>query len=106
MKNQIQNSSIVQISGDGNQQRDFLHVSDLLTALDLTLSFEGESEIFNISSDLCLSINELAEILINNKSVKFEYIKDTNGLEKLVLNYNKAKELLGFKPKVNELNFK
>ena len=104
MKNQIQNSSIVQISGDGNQQRDFLHVSDLLTALDLVLSYEGESEIFNISSDLCLSINDLAKILINHKSVNFEYIEDTNGLEKLVLNYNKAKKILGFKPKVNDLN--
>ena len=73
IRNQIQNSGIVQISGDGNQQRDFLNVSDLLTALDLTLSYEGESEIFNISSDLCLSINELAKILIKHKTVKFEY---------------------------------
>lgn len=104
LSKQIQESNLIKISGDGNQQRDFLHVSDLLKALDLTLEYKGKSEIFNISSDLCLSINQLATLLTKDKSVEKEYIEDKNGLEKLVLNCKKAKNLLGYQSKINQLN--
>ena len=93
----------VLIDGDGTQRRDFLHVTDLLRAIDMVLGSDAVSGIYNISSNLTLTINELVEIMLAGRSAKIKHGPDNNRLRELVLNISKAKEVLGFEPLVNQL---
>ncbi len=101
---QIQLHGAVKISGDGKQRRDFLHVEDLIRAIDLVIAYQGPSGIFNISSDLTLSVNEVADLVIGKQEIERFTVSDNNGLRNLILDYTKAQSLLGFKPQVNQLN--
>ena len=100
---QIRETKTITIEGDGEQRRDFLHISDLLHAIDCAIEYKAASEIFNISSGLTLTINKLAELLINGREVKVVNVPDNNGLRALVLDISKAKKYLGYAPKVNKL---
>jgi nucleoside-diphosphate-sugar epimerase len=93
----------VTIAGDGEQKRDFLHVSDVVRALDLALRHPEQSGAFNISSDLTLTLNQLSEIISEGRQVKKNRVPDTNGLRELVLDITKARRCFGFEPAVNRL---
>lgn len=103
---QIRENGSIMIGGDGEQRRDFMHVSDLIRAIILAIDFPGDSDIFNVSSGLTLSINRLADILIGGMPVKRIYVPDTNGLRDLVLNIDRARDRLGFFPEVRDLELK
>ncbi|MDH5767289.1 MAG: NAD(P)-dependent oxidoreductase [Gammaproteobacteria bacterium] len=102
-KQQIKDKRELCIEGDGEQVRDFLHVKDLLAAIDLILSYEGSSDIFNISSNLTITVNQLAKILIDDKAVKIKLVPDNNGLKKLTLDISKAQKTIKYLPKINHI---
>lgn len=99
---QIKDNNEITISGKGSQIRDYLHINDLIRAIDLSITSNSKSNIFNISSKLSLNVNEVADILCN-KDTKRKYISESNYLEKLVLDYSKANQVLGYEPKINQL---
>lgn len=87
---------------NGNQERDFLFIDDAINCINNAINFEPNGfEIFNVSSGMRYSINDLIS--------KIELISDT----KLNIKYNskipdekciwadnlKAKKILNFKPK-------
>jgi UDP-glucose 4-epimerase len=52
------------IEGDGEQTRDFIHVSDVVSAIILALESEGlKGEVFNICTGVPTSINQLVDTL-------------------------------------------
>jgi UDP-glucose 4-epimerase len=53
-----------EIYGDGNQTRDFIYVDDLVDAILKAAMFDGGGEIFQIASSKEHTVNEVAEILI------------------------------------------
>lgn len=52
----------ISLFGTGNETRDFIHISDILQALELILAYDGQEEIFNVANGEEVSIRELAEI--------------------------------------------
>jgi UDP-glucose 4-epimerase len=53
----------IEIWGDGSITRDFLHVSDVAEAFARAVEYSGTTSVFNISSGLGTSVNELLDII-------------------------------------------
>lgn len=92
----------VTIYGDGNQARNFLHVSDACAAIKLAMNYEG-SGLWNISNSKVVTINELVEIFQDKYNFKVKYQQANNNLKDLILNADKAKKDLNFESKVKNL---
>jgi UDP-glucose 4-epimerase len=92
----------VTIYGDGNQARNFLHVSDACAAIRLAMDYTG-SGLWNISNPEVVTINELVEIFKEKYDFKVNYLPANNNLKDLILNVDKAKEELGFESKVKQV---
>jgi nucleoside-diphosphate-sugar epimerase len=52
--------------GDGNQGRAFLHVSDVVSAIDLARDYQGNFSTFMIGPDSCTLIRKVAEAIQTN----------------------------------------
>ena len=90
------------INGDGKEGLDFTYIDDLLQGIILSITKpESVNQIFNLTFGAARSINELADIVINEfPGTKIQY-KKRDGLmpERGTLNIDKARELLGYNPK-------
>lgn len=86
----------LQITGNGLQQRDFVHVSDLASANYLAAIHPKKlNTAFNIGNGSTMSILELAKLT----SDKYEFIKAREGEAEITFaDICKAKEILGWKP--------
>jgi len=88
------------IDGDGEQTRDFIHVSDIVKAVILALKNEGlKGEVFNVCTGVPTSINQLAATLkrVTGKNPKVKFGPARSG--DIRSNYGdpaKAEENLGF----------
>lgn len=100
------------IYGDGSQTRCFTYITDILMGTYLAFIHEGNFyEDFNIGNDFPVTINELAEkivdVLGSKSEVKYipygsEGVRDKNmEIYRRIPSINKAKSLLGYEPKVS-----
>lgn len=64
------------IYGDGSQQYDFIHVSDVARANILAMQAEASGENYNVGRGVGTSIKELAELLLrlSNSDLEVEYL--------------------------------
>lgn len=95
----IRNGKTVEISGDGEQTRDFIHIDDVVNALVSLGEKENARGLFNICSGDSVSINRVISLIerkfkkkvkrVYQGKVKREYWKGSN---------EKAKKLLLWKP--------
>lgn len=87
------------ITGDGTQTRDFTHVSDVIEANIRALESDkvGHGEVINIGAGNNASINELASLI----GGPIEYIEARLEPKHTKADNRKAKELLGWEPKVH-----
>lgn len=89
------------IYGDGNQTRDFIHVSDVVAANVLAMqTLEG---VYNVATGINIMIKELAESIINMYNSKSEiiYKEERKGdIKKSLADILKIKRF-GFMPKVD-----
>lgn len=105
--NQLHNDKLLIIYGDGSQTRDFIYVNDVIKAFMLALHHTKatEGQIFNIASGKQISINELAQLLIDlsgSKQRKPRHLKDRQGdVKHSYANIEKAKKTLKFNPKIS-----
>lgn len=59
-------SSRIELSGSGNELRDFIHVLDLLKAIDIVADLTSSAvPIFNVSSGIAISVRDISEMVIN-----------------------------------------
>ncbi len=58
----IKNQSL-EIWGDGSVTRDYLYVSDVAEAFALAVEYDGEKSVFNISSGVGTSLNEMIAVI-------------------------------------------
>ena len=98
----IKNDKKIIVHGDGNQGRDFLYVDDAVEAICKAIDYD-KSNIFNVSSSLRLSINDIIKILRKRYDFEVEYKKADNNLKALYLNSAKIKKELGFVAKTKDL---
>jgi len=92
------------IFGDGEQTRDFIHVSDVVEAIMLSFRNEEARGVFNIGSGEGITINHLASLilkLMGRENLKPIYAQSRPGdIRNSVADITKAKRKLGFNPKV------
>ncbi|MDD5021344.1 MAG: NAD-dependent epimerase/dehydratase family protein [Endomicrobiaceae bacterium] len=93
----------VLIFGNGKQMRDYVFVSDVVSA-NLQALTKGNNEIFNIGTQTAFSVNQLAKEISNiiGYKLKPKYMAKRSGeLFKNFLNISKAKKTLSWKPQVS-----
>jgi len=92
------------IFGDGEQTRDFIHVSDVVEAIMLSLRNEGVRGVFNIGSGEGVTINRLANLilkLMGREDLRPIYAPPRPGdIRHSIADITRARKELGFKPKV------
>ena len=90
---------------DPAPKRDFVYVSDLISALIEAGKFDGNFEIFNIGYGTSYSVKEIVDKIVQlyGKEVKMNYENERRKSEimDVVADIGKAKEKLGWKPKIN-----
>lgn len=87
------------ITGDGEQTRDFTHVSDVVNANILAAESKnvGKGEVINIGAGEGQSINKIAELI----GGEVEYVPARLEPKHTQADNAKARKLLGWKPKVS-----
>ena len=90
------------IVGDGEQRRDFTHVSDVVSANVLAATVEVDDscygQLYNVGNGVNYSINEIADAISDNQIT----IPPRIGESRVTLaNNTKLKETFGWNPKVN-----
>jgi len=96
----------LEIFGDGNQTRDFVHVHDVAEANILSLTTEEVvGETINIGSGVATTISQLANTLLeitNKKHLKLVYSEPRKGdIEHSVADISKARKKLHYNPKIS-----
>ena len=103
IKNKL-NGLPLQIYGDGTQTRDLLYVEDCAHFV-VRAGYRDEvnGEIVNAGLGRDISINELAEMIASDPShIKHvEHIHPQSEIPKLLCDYSKAKQLLGWEPTIS-----
>ncbi len=95
------------IFGNGNQTRDYTYIDDAVRGYDLAMKHKGRiEEPINFGTGKEVSINDIAEMLIRlcgkEKKMEAVHVEPRIGeVIRLIADANRAKELLGWKPKVN-----
>lgn len=91
----------INIYGSGAQTRDLLYVKDCARfVVESGYSNNVDGQIVNAGTGRDVTINELAEIISNNR-VNINHVKHIHPqseIMKLKCNYNKAKKLIGWEP--------
>ena len=98
----VEDEGTIEVIGDGNQLRTFLHVEDCLNAVRLLMESSVE-EVVNIGSDHLVSINEYVDLLkkISNKNFKVSHISGPTGVIGRECPIDKIKALLHWSPSIN-----
>jgi UDP-glucose 4-epimerase len=86
------------VTGDGEQTRDFVHVSDVVAANILAAESDrvGKGEVFNIGSGVGITINALAALF----GGPVAYIPAREEIRDALADSLRAKEVLGWEPRV------
>ena len=91
------------IFGDGNQERDFVYVDDIVEANILALK-EGVTGSYNIGTGIGTSINCIAQILaeiLKSRRKPSHSPARIGDVQRISLNYSKAKREMGWEPKIS-----
>ncbi len=95
------NNKILEVWGDGNQGRAFVHAEDVVNAIILSFNKGENMGVIQIGPDKCTKINELAELIITkiNKdiSLKHDLSKPIGDIGRCA-NFKKAYETIGWEP--------
>lgn len=100
---QMLNGKQTIINGSGEQERDFVYVSDVARANLLALE-RGDGEILNIGSSVGTSVNTVFSILAQLTGYRKEAIHGPakkGEVYKIFLNADRAKEILGWSPMIS-----
>ena len=97
------------IFGDGEQRRDFVHVSDVVAANLLALEGGSSNDVFNVGTGRATSINEIARELtaLLEPSMKPEYAPSQTGeMRNATADIAAIRTALGFEPTHPRIDFK
>jgi UDP-glucose 4-epimerase len=99
----LQNEPI-EVWGDGSVVRDYLHVDDVVSALLVAAMYDGKERIFNIGSGTGQSLNSILDSIetMLGRPVLRNYLQPRNfDVPSNILCIDKAKQHLGWSPKIN-----
>lgn len=99
-----QDSEDITVWGNGQEKRDLIHVSGLVRFVELALDYGNRYDVFNIGSGRSVTVQELVEkinsISGKNLPIHYDVSKPTVDTD-IVLDTAKAKEIFGWRPKVD-----
>ncbi|MEZ3499124.1 NAD-dependent epimerase/dehydratase family protein [Pantoea sp. KPR_PJ] len=101
------NNQPIEIWGDGSVQRDYIHVSDVAAAFAKAVTYEGQQEVFNISSGHGTSLNDLINMIENvlQRKLAVNYQPGRSfDIDINVLSNELAKAELGWQPQITMQN--
>jgi GDP-D-mannose 3',5'-epimerase len=93
-----------EVWGSGAQGRAFVHVNDVVDALVSALESGFGKGVIQIGPDVCISIREIAETLveISGKDINIDYDRSKpEGDRGRCADYSKAKRILGWEPRTS-----
>jgi UDP-glucose 4-epimerase len=96
----------IAIDGTGGQTRDFIHVSDLCSAIESAMNFDGGGEIFQIGTGTETSISDLANLIVDASKFDVNVSYGPTRAGDVLRNYSdisKAKKMMNWSPQ-KELN--
>lgn len=100
----ILNDDEVIIYGNGEQERDFTYIQDVITAIITAMESNYVGEVFNVGGGSKISLNELIrEIeIVMGKSASLKYLEKQKGdVNNTYADLKKIKGFLKWKPKIN-----
>jgi len=100
----ILNDKKIEIWGDGSVKRDFTFVSDIAEGVYSALNAKENYAVFNLGNSQARSLKELISIIERNtgKKAKIKYVKKKKEDPEVTLaDISKAKEVLGYEPKIS-----
>ncbi|MDA9996049.1 SDR family oxidoreductase [Candidatus Pelagibacter sp.] len=98
-KKQLKKNKIF-INGDGNQSRDFLHIDDMLSAIEYFINNRVKSSTFNLCSGNGTKIKDIINALIKKGNI-INYTNKNQSNFFLVGNNKKLKKLINWKIQKN-----
>lgn len=100
-RNLIYNSEPLTIVGDGEQRRDFTHVTDIVQGLTkIAINTEKHEDAWELGTGVNYSVNELADMFVRKYNCNKEYIPEQKGNYRETLQLNTdAQDRLDYKPK-------
>ena len=104
--NKAKHNEPIQIYGNANNIRDYIHLSDMCDAIEKAVHNKSEFDIFNIGTGQGYSVNEIISIIEYNSNSKLncEYINNENSRNLIdwnVLDISKAQQILNWQPKAD-----
>lgn len=90
----------IEIWGTGNNVRDYIYIDDVCKMLYALLDYQGDMEVFNVSSGVGLSQNDVIKILKDiDTDVQVSY-KDarTVDAQKIILDNSRIRSICDFEP--------
>ena len=90
--------------GSGAQGRAFVHVDDVVSAIMMAMKKGYGHGVIQIGPDICTSIREIAETIVDISKKKIDIVFDTSkpeGDRGRCADYSKARDLLGWEPRVS-----
>lgn len=94
----------ITVKGAGDRFRDFVYIDDIVDSVLLSLDRKGEAfEYINVANGRKITVSEICDLISNSLpyDVSVEYVAGTPGDQHGIFGDNsKAKELLGWEPKV------
>lgn len=101
----VERQNPLTIWSDGKGLRDYIHARDLAEGILLCMEKYPKADPVNIATGISTSVNELIQILCKlddytNPEIKYDSTKPGGPKAKL-LNFNKAKKILGYEPKIS-----
>lgn len=98
----------LEVLGNGKQSKSYINVKDIISAIKLSLDKSNEKiNLFNLSSDSFITVNQIAKIVIQKmhlKNVKISYTGGSKGWKgdvPIVRIANQKIKKLGWKPKLS-----
>lgn len=105
----IKNDKLINLWGDGNACKDFIHVKDVSKAIhDAILVKSNYYDVFNIAYGKSYRLNEILDYLKYKCEVnlKIEFIsKNETDIDKVLLSIKNASSGLNWKPEINLLDY-
>ena len=100
----LHNGQPITIFGDGNQQRDFIYVGDIVKATLLALESDVSGEVFNVGTGRGTSVKQIAQLLIQNLRPGLEPLfqaSQPGEIRHSIADISNIQRLLGFQPEAN-----
>jgi|SRR6267154_3122419 len=94
----------IEIWGNGEVRRDYVHVNDVVNALLKSIPYEGHEHLFNIGSGRSVSLNQLVDLIRQRvgKEIVVNYAPARSfDVQENVLDINRAAKELEWKPSIS-----